>query len=55
MTQRSRQHLPAELTTAGGDAFTAHPHVCSHTGRLVAFTYQMKATVIASHSQSGGG
>lgn len=34
--------LPAELLAAGGDAVTAHPHVCAATGRLVTFSYRVR-------------
>jgi all-trans-8'-apo-beta-carotenal 15,15'-oxygenase len=34
--------LPPELLAAGGDAVTAHPHVCAATGRLVTFSYRVR-------------
>lgn len=34
--------LPQQLFQAGGEAFTAHPHVDSNTGRLVGFSYQVQ-------------
>ena len=40
--------LSVEATGAGGDAVTAHPHICPTTGRLVTFSYRVRPTVPAS-------
>lgn len=40
--------LPPELTQAGGDAVTAHPHVCAATGRLVTFSYRVSPALPAA-------
>ena len=34
--------LRAAGTGLGGDAFSAHPHVCGATGNLVTFKYQIR-------------
>lgn len=48
----SSQLLPDEYVVAGGDAFTAHPHIDPLTGHLHAFKYRMKPSFASSHSST---
>lgn len=46
--------LPLEDASAGGSAFTAHPHTDSNTGRLAFYTYTMlpAGALRATHTAS---
>lgn len=41
LVSEPNRSLPLEDVSAGGSAFTAHPHVDSNTGRLCFWTYTM--------------
>ncbi len=38
--------------SAGGDAVTAHPHICPRTGRLVTFSYRVRPILPSSPSEA---
>ena len=43
--------LSDTFLSAGGDAVTAHPHICPITGRLVTFSYRVRPSVPSSPGQ----
>ncbi len=44
--------LSDDQVSAGGDAVTAHPHICPRTGRLVTFSYKVRPILPSSPSEA---